>query len=38
MLGNGQIVPYREKLDTYACLLPVAKLERRRYNIYYFNR
>ena len=32
MLGNGQIVPYREKLDTYRNVLPMAKLELLRYN------
>jgi hypothetical protein len=34
MLGNGQIVPYREKLDTYWKILPTAKFEQLRYNIH----
>ena len=32
ILGNGQIVPYREKLDTYWKILPTAKFEQLRYN------
>ena len=33
MLGNGQIVPYREKLDTYLGQIPLAIFFPLRYNV-----